>query len=141
MRCGAVLCARSAAERESMHSIERRDSLKYFKQEAPVVVWAGLATESLSRSQTALDYAPARLEGRRSFLMDDYDMIGRTARRPAPSSDSVAALIGYQALPGDFSQGKGLSNTKFGAGFTRRQQCDIKQDESRTSYEALRTDR
>ena len=121
---------------------ERSNSLKYFEPtDIAMPPRAGMRSEALARSQTALDYKAARLEGGRTFLMDDYDAIGRTSRRPAPMPDSVASLIAYQSAPEPFSEGKGLASTKFGAGFTRRQQHDIKQDEARRRFEAERSER
>jgi hypothetical protein len=135
------------ADREGMRVLERSGTLKYFEDQAregaPAAKEprAGIRTECLARSQTALDYASARLEGGRTFLMDDYDAIGRTSRRPAPTADSVASLLGYQAAPEPFSQGGGLATTKFGAGFTRRQQRDIRQDGARRVFEEERSQR
>jgi hypothetical protein len=128
------------ADREGMRALERSGTLKYFEQQSHAAAQppAGMRTESLGRSQTALDYASARLEGGRTFLMDDYDVIGRTSRRPAPTTDSVASLIRYKAAPEPFTQGKGLSTTKFGTGFTRRQQRNIQQDGARKVFEEER---
>lgn len=132
----------SVSDRERMRAIERGGTLKYFAREEPGEPRAGAATEALSRSNTALDYKSTKLEPGRTFMMDDYAAIGRAARRPAPSLDSVATLIAYQPtaeVVADSSTGStgsgGLCATKFGTGFTRRQQRDIGQDEERKRWE------
>lgn len=83
---------------------------------------AGKPTNRLNASFSAFDYAPAKLDNGRSFLMDDYLQSGRVARkREEPSRDRCWDVLHYQKDVAPFEPRQGFSETKFHSGFMRRQ--------------------
>ena len=83
---------------------------------------AGKATNNVNMSFSAFDYAPARLEPGRTFLMDDYLTSGRAARRQEEHQRGVCwDVLQYQKDVEPFRPRQGFSETKFHSGFMRRQ--------------------
>ena len=83
---------------------------------------AGKATNRLNASFSAFDYAPAKLDHGRSFLMDDYLQSGRVARRRDEAErDRCWDVLQYQKDVEPFKPRQGFSETKFHNGFMRRQ--------------------
>ena len=82
---------------------------------------AGKSTQMMNSSFSAFDYTPSRLEKARNFLMDDYLQSGRAARAHQPMSDSCWDILHYQKAVAPFVPKQGFSETKFHAGFMRRQ--------------------
>ena len=83
---------------------------------------AGKPTNKLNASFSAFDYAPAKLDNARSFLMDDYLQSGRIARkREEPTRDRCWDVLHYQKDVVPFEPRQGFSETKFHSGFMRRQ--------------------
>ena len=83
---------------------------------------AGKPTNKLNASFSAFDYAPAKLDNARSFLMDDYLQSGRIARkREEPTRDKCWDVLHYQRDVVPFEPRQGFSETKFHSGFMRRQ--------------------
>lgn len=87
---------------------------------------AGKPTNKLNASFSAFDYAPAKLDNARSFLMDDYLQSGRIARkREEPTRDRCWDVLHYQKDVVPFEPRQGFSETKFHSGFMRRQGSQI----------------
>ena len=86
---------------------------------------AGRATSQVNTAFSAFDYPPGKLDGARSFLMDDYLQSGRMARaHEVPrnnKSDHCWDVMYYQQNIKPFEPRQGFSETKFHAGFMRRQ--------------------
>ena len=83
---------------------------------------AGKPTRALNASFRAFDYPPGKCDPGRSFLMDDYLTSGRVARRQDPNVvDATWDVLQYQKDVELFQPKQGFSETKFHAGFMRRQ--------------------
>ena len=94
----------------------------YDARQAEAADAAGKPTNRLNASFSAYDYAPAKLDHKRSFLMDDYLNAGRAARKAEePSRDRCWDLLHYQKDVVPFEPRQGFSETKFHSGFMRRQ--------------------
>ena len=89
---------------------------------ADAMMPAGKSTRLQNASFSALDYHPAKLDGGRSFLMDDYTISGRMARARNPiEHESCWDVMQYQKDITPFQPKQGFSETKFHSGFMRRQ--------------------
>jgi hypothetical protein len=91
-------------------------------RQAEAAYAAGKATASLNASFSAYDYKPAKIEGGRSFLMDDYLHVNRAARaHEEHKRDNCWDILQYQKDVAPFQPRQGFSETKFHSGFMRRQ--------------------
>ena len=88
---------------------------------------AGRPTAPLNAAFCAFDYLPSKLDRQRSFLMDDYLSSGRMARAQSESSrrDTSWEVLQYQKDIEPFIPEQGFNQTKFHAGFMRRQASNI----------------
>lgn len=113
---------------------------------------AGKPSQQLNASFSAYDYNPGKLNGARSFLMDDYHA-GRTTKSYSgasllpsqhvnkPPSESTWAMLHCQKSEPQFQATQGFAETKFHAGFMRRQQESILQDAARKRSEQYQQER
>ena len=94
---------------------------------------AGKNTIAINSSFTAYDYKQEKLNPARSFLMDDYVRTGRVTKR-CELDESVKHLKQDSCWPliqsgqrdtAPFEAKQGFSETKFHAGFMRRQAANI----------------